>query len=83
MKNKTYNCCPKCGGTVNLIIDIPCSLTLHNENVNIEYSYDKMLQMVHDELSLQKHYECTCDDCQADLTATPTKDPSVYLISEF
>ena len=81
MNKKTYNACPLCGGTVNIIINIPCSITLHNDDVNIEYSHDETLQKIRKELNLRKKYECTCDDCQADLNAFPTKDPSIYLIS--
>lgn len=75
------NCCPVCGGIVNIIADIPCRIILKDKDTAaLGYRAEDLFQMMHDEIAEGKEYECTCDDCNADLFVIPTDNPYVYQI---
>ena len=80
VKEKAFNCCPRCGGPVNIMADIPCRIILHYDQAVLGYRPEDLFQMMHDEIAEGKACECTCDECDIILKAIPTDNPIRYVI---
>lgn len=85
-KDSAVNCCPACGGVVNIVADIPYRIILDNREgealIAQGYRDEDLFKIMHDAISNKTAYECYCDDCDAELYATPRPNkPKEYIIS--
>ena len=85
-KDSAVNCCPACGGVVNIVADIPYRIILDNREgealIAPGYRDEDLFKIMHDAISNKTAYECYCDDCDAKLYATPRPNkPKEYIIS--